>query len=568
MRRQTSKISPFCSQSSSKLTQSIVRDHMVSHYKKVYSAKAAIDTSAPKSMTLSIKYNDRIRQERLKKGGRPQSSHSISQRSGRSSCSSALSGSSVGYDDSPYLCSSGSSVSSPRFGTSFRPTEVVYPSCKASAQQPLHRGRPTSDIKLRSSALTLHRKPSACSLGALGDQLCFKSFQDPAQKTYSGDLLEKHSQHFTQDKPFTPKTLKSDSNSYLSSYRYYRAPRRTRDCTPSKEMGQEIDQESPKSNKHTSETKKSSQALNTEHESSEDEFSATHFQPSRQDKRVKKSSSSPLFDPLNRVSAKDRKSPVMKSITAEEEELMYLEFISAVTEDILSREFISDRVLDRVMQRHIDLNRHKLKEDKMRHLLEVLCKDFKEPDKTVRCIADLEQSEQSILGAFHLGLGDEKERTKESSDQFSSASFVNRCDSPDYSSPLSASTPTCSPERNASPAQATRQDGEDSKLERSLSSPHLSNHLSCSAQGSVEGVHHNQTDASEVSSENHELESLSSDKSTHEELGGGDYERHCDKLEDLESKLNALHLEVSNSGHSSPGNNKEHTASSVSDDDF
>lgn len=71
---------------------------------------------------------------------------------------------------------------------------------------------------------------------------------------------------------------------------------------------------------------------------------------------------------------------------------MYLEFISAVTEDILSREFISDRfssclpiivillnhfsgnqliihvplsssrVLDRVMQRHIDINRHKLNE--------------------------------------------------------------------------------------------------------------------------------------------------------------------------------------------------------------
>lgn len=95
-------LTAFCSQSSSKLTQSIVRDHMVSHYKKVYSAKggihgkhdvhqddlpdcsflllsqiswfqgytdiillyvcflilcptAAIDTSAPKSMTLSIK---------------------------------------------------------------------------------------------------------------------------------------------------------------------------------------------------------------------------------------------------------------------------------------------------------------------------------------------------------------------------------------------------------------------------------------------------------------------------------------------------------------------------------
>lgn len=35
-------LTAFCSQSSSKLTQSIVRDHMVSHYKKVYSAKGGI----------------------------------------------------------------------------------------------------------------------------------------------------------------------------------------------------------------------------------------------------------------------------------------------------------------------------------------------------------------------------------------------------------------------------------------------------------------------------------------------------------------------------------------------
>lgn len=150
----------------------------------------------------------------------------------------------MGYGDSPYICSSSSTASSPRFGTSFRPTgAVVNPSCKVGAQRPAHRGRPTSEIKLRSSAATLNRKESACSLGALGDQICYKSFQDPARKTYNGDLLEKHSQHFTQDKPFTPKTLKSDSNSYLSSYRYYRAPRRTRDHTPSKDMGQESDRE-------------------------------------------------------------------------------------------------------------------------------------------------------------------------------------------------------------------------------------------------------------------------------------------------------------------------------------
>lgn len=210
----------------------------------------------------------------------------------------------------------------------------------------------------------------------------------------------------------------------------------------------------------------------------------------------------------------------------------------------------------------------------MRHLLEVLCKDFKEPDKTASCITYLEKNEHSLLNAFHshLGSGDEQERTKESSDPFSYASLINRCDSPDYSSPLSASTPTRSRERSASPAQTIGQDGEEEKPERSLSSPQLSDHSSSQAQGSVEGVHRDQADATaagEVSSENHQLEPVTSDKGVQEELGGGDFERHRDNFEDLETKLYEMHLEASKSGHSSTGNHEEEdTASSVSDDDF
>lgn len=130
------------------------------------------------------------------------------------------------YDESPYLCSRSSLVSSPRFSTSFHAKEIVYPSCKVSPQNHFHHTRPASEMRYRSSEAALHRNQSASSLAATGDQSYFKTFQDPVQKTYSGDLLQKHSQHFTQDKPFTPKTLKSDKTSYLSKYRYYRAPQR------------------------------------------------------------------------------------------------------------------------------------------------------------------------------------------------------------------------------------------------------------------------------------------------------------------------------------------------------
>lgn len=186
-----------------------------------------------------------------------------------------------------------------------------------------------------------------------------------------------------------------------------------------------------------------------------------------------------------------------------------------------------------------------------------------------RCITDLEKIQHSFLYALHSHLGseDEQERTKESSDTFSHPSPVNRCDSPDYSSPLSASTPTRSSGRSVSPAHTIGQDEEDDKAERSPSSPQLSDRPSSNAQGNVEGVHHSQTDAGEVSSENHELESVTSGRSTHKELGGGDFER-CDKFEDLETKLSEMHIEASKTGRSSPVNDEEHTASSVSDDDF
>lgn len=201
---------------------------------------------------------------------------------------------------------------------------------------------------------------------------------------------------------------------------------------------------------------------------------------------------------------------------------------------------------------------------KMRHLVEVLCKDFKAPDRTARCFTDLEVNQHSFLDAFNSPLGseDEQERTKGSSEALSYPSPVNRCDSPDYSSAFSASTPTRS-ERSASPARTVGQDEEDDGAERSLSSPQLSDRPSSQAQGSVEGVHHSQTDAGEASSGDHELESVASDK----ELSGDDFER-CDKVDDLEAKMHEMQLEARKTGQSSPVNSEEHTASSVSDDDF
>ncbi|XP_018117913.1 spermatogenesis-associated protein 7 homolog [Xenopus laevis] len=50
------KSSPFYTGSSCKLsTQCLIQDHMAMHYRKLLTAKAAVDTSTPKSLYNSIK---------------------------------------------------------------------------------------------------------------------------------------------------------------------------------------------------------------------------------------------------------------------------------------------------------------------------------------------------------------------------------------------------------------------------------------------------------------------------------------------------------------------------------
>ncbi|XP_044021528.1 spermatogenesis-associated protein 7 isoform X2 [Siniperca chuatsi] len=478
---------------------------------------------------------------------------------------------SVEYDDSPYLYSRSSSVSSPRFSTSFHAKEIVYPS-----QNQSHHTRPASEIKYRSPGATSHRKQSACSLAASGDHSCYKTYQDPVQKTYSGDLLQKHSQHFTQDKPFTPKTLKSDKSSYLSKYRYYRAPQRkpTQDCTNSRLMRQKTYHGSTKTKEYTQDFYEPSQGFNTDHEWSEDEFNGTYFSASRQHSRANKSRDHDFFDSSFRVSPEGRKSPIMKSVSTEEEELMYLEFISAVTEDILSRGHISDRVLDRVIKRHIDMNRHQLDEDKMHHLLEVLRKDFEEPINISTSSTELEKKENDLLDAFlpHLESGGNQVKTKENNDLFPYASQMKYCDSPDYADPLLVSTPLCSPERTASPTKTNEEDGDCDNLEKGISSPWLSEHVSDNTRISEEGFRQNQigTTATNKEVSSHKYTTITSDKGFHQDQAEVSYDGQSEEFEDLGRSLSeSLHVS-SNTHHNNVETAEQHTntVASVSDDEF
>ncbi|KAM9354591.1 spermatogenesis-associated protein 7 homolog isoform 2-T2 [Pholidichthys leucotaenia] len=422
-------------------------------------SSSVIDTSMPKSMLHNVKYNDRIRRECIRKGGRPQSAPS--QRNGRASCSSSQSRLSVQCDGSPYPCLRSSMLSSPRFSTSFDTKAIVYASYKFNS----HHAHPASEKNYRGSEPALQRKRSASSLDVLGDHGCHKTFQDPSQKTYSGDLLKKHSQHFTQEKPFTPQTLKSDKGSNLLKYRYYRAPQRkpTQDCNNSRLKQQEINHKSTKNNEDTEDFDVPSQGFRTDHEGSEDDFNGKVLLSSRQQSRATKSREH-YFDSPPRVSLEGVMSPNMKRVSEEEEELMYLQFISAVTEDILSRGHISVRVLDRVMEQHINMNLYQLDEGKMRHLLDMLHKDLEDPNKKSPSSTELDKL---LLKVESAG---KQVKTKEENDLFRYVSLKSS-DTLDHPHPLLMSAPLASPEMSGSTTEINEKGVEGDSEAKGVGSP-------------------------------------------------------------------------------------------------
>ncbi|NXU14490.1 SPAT7 protein, partial [Pardalotus punctatus] len=59
-----------------------------------------------------------------------------------------------------------------------------------------------------------------------------------------------------------------------------------------------------------------------------------------------------------------------------EEELLYLTFIEDVTNEILNLGLFSNRVLDQLFECHIEENKNRLDEAKMRRMLDVLKSDL------------------------------------------------------------------------------------------------------------------------------------------------------------------------------------------------
>uniref|UniRef100_A0A8B9LB32 Spermatogenesis associated 7 n=1 Tax=Astyanax mexicanus TaxID=7994 RepID=A0A8B9LB32_ASTMX len=376
--------------------QHIVKDHMLSHYKKIYSAKAVVDCAVPTSMCRNVKYLDQKRREQLKQDGseRAQSARSFSQRSIRlntvTPCSSKHTRPSVRGAEGAHFDQGDSVLSSPRFNTSFHFKQIAYASKMTTNSQNY---RPASELSYRSPNSHWHHFTPSCTTST--SQKKFKSFQDPTQKTYSGDVMHKHAHYFTEEKPFTPRTLKSDCKSTLSTYRYY-TPGKGKEAeakSTSKFRRQETYHGSTHNKQWSSAGQESPQPYSPEHEWSDEEsnvFGNTYSTANKyRDGGFPVSSS--------RVSPEGMKSPVMKKVTAVEQEVKYLEFITDVTDDILARGIYSDRVLELVFERHIDMNRHRLDKDKMRHLLDDLRNDLQRPIAAPVMVLEKEDKDSFLL---------------------------------------------------------------------------------------------------------------------------------------------------------------------------
>ncbi|KAM9555802.1 spermatogenesis-associated protein 7 isoform 1-T1 [Guaruba guarouba] len=405
----STKSNAFCIDSSQSLTnQYLIRDHMVFHYNKILSAKAAVDCSVPKSRLSSIKFADQQRREKLKKKiARCEEEMSVGKTASRTSSRG-----------------SGRLLISP-FGKSFleaedkddrfpctRQTQYLSRALSPYSEHGLARASPvtyarkgsrnTSNSSVSTSSTPRKRSELPCSCSSDSSVSISRSQrrQGSNSKARSGDLLDRHSEFFTHSrKPFTPHILVSDAKSFLSGYRYYNPAQRKRKtenhCKQHVEAQTQTDVISyPSADKAfdrevTAEQQKSMlKAEDRRYTVQEPERRIAAFPYSflRETPLYSQQSSARRTieaEILNFWSLAFRAIGINKAlrsikieICSKKEEFLYLAFIEEVTNEVLSLGLFSNRVLEKLFECLIEENKNRLDESKMRHLLDVLKADL------------------------------------------------------------------------------------------------------------------------------------------------------------------------------------------------
>ncbi|XP_075282138.1 spermatogenesis-associated protein 7 isoform X2 [Opisthocomus hoazin] len=378
----STKSNAFCIDSSQSLTsQYLIRDHMMFHYNKILSAKAAVNCSVPKSRLTSIKFADQRRREKLKKkiarceeelSAGKTASRSSSRESGRLLPSSLAKNFLEAEDkDGLFPCARQAQYLSRALSpygehglVRSRPLRCARKDCRNTSNSS-NSSVSTSSTPRKRSGLSC-----SCSTDSYVSISHSQRHQGSNSKVGSGDLLDRHSEFFTdRQKPFTPRTLISDAKSFLSEYRYYTPARRKRKnhCKQHVEAQTQTDAISfPPANK-ASERKVMTEQQKTTLKAEDRRYSVDD--PERGIVAFP-------YSFLRETPLYSQHPSARRTIKAEEEELLYLAFIEDVTNDILSLGLFSNRVLEQLFECHIEENKNRLDESKMRCLLDVLRADL------------------------------------------------------------------------------------------------------------------------------------------------------------------------------------------------
>ncbi|XP_069453320.1 spermatogenesis-associated protein 7 isoform X10 [Ovis canadensis] len=323
----STKSNAFCTDSSSLRLSSLqlVKNHMAVHYNKILSAKAAVDCSVPLSMSASIKYADQQRREKLKKElarcGRELkfTKTTVHPKSHSKSLLNTL-------QKSPVISSE--RLSLPKSQNVLTNCTEKNSSCSMSSMD-----YAASGSKKPSSGTSYGRGPRGTFPGS-------QKFQLVISKAPSGDLLDKHSEHFSnRHLPFTPRTLKTEAKSFLSQYRYYTPARRKKHFT-----NRRIEAETQ-----------------TELSSFKSDFETVEIKNATDSEMNIRQASGCVSD-----GTKGRRAP----LPLQGHELLWDKMRDGALQ------CSSSRFLERLFERHIKQNKHHLEEEKMRRLLHVLKVDL------------------------------------------------------------------------------------------------------------------------------------------------------------------------------------------------
>ncbi|XP_035183148.1 spermatogenesis-associated protein 7 [Oxyura jamaicensis] len=377
----STKSNAFCIDSTRSLTnQYLIRDHLMFHYNRILSAKAAVDSSAPRSRLTSIKLADQQRRERLKKKiARCEKEMSVGKNASRSSSRESGRLLSTSFGQSPLEAEDKDSLF-PSVQHARYLSRALSPygehglvNCspvKCTRKHSRNTSNSNSSVTTSSKPRKHSRVSSSCSSDSFVSIGCSQRHQERNSKVYSGDLLDRHSELFTgSQKPFTPRTLISDAKSVLSEYRYYTPARRKRKnrCKRHVEAETQTDVISfPTTDKAsgrkvmTEQQKMTKKAGDNRYDVDEPERGIAAFP----------------YSFLRETSLYSEQPSAKTNIEAEEDDLLYLTFIEDVTNEILNLGLFSNRVLEQLFECHIEENKNHLDESKMRHLLDVLKADL------------------------------------------------------------------------------------------------------------------------------------------------------------------------------------------------